>query len=535
MARGRTTALTISLTPEERQTLLAWQRSTTIRAGLLRRARMILLLADGAIDYRHCSQGRDQPALCVQMGAAVFGAGRRGLGGQTGPGGQAAPGSPTGAARHGRGITLVRCMRHGQAAVVLSRRGWPFLLSYVESTNIDQYAVTVSEHLFGWTVIPRHSLTAPRQRRTTASRAGCPFPERTSLCRPAVVSSRVPPSWAAPSCSVCAFDLDQAQSQASIDISQDLLTTYDIPNAAGEYGHSFLVGRNAENRRVGGFQTPEHGLQEGSFTITPAGVTRLFTCGPDVTWTQVQGMNVQGAMAGWCATRTGDTWSVTSFFRSEGGVITRLRFPGATATEARDVNDQETVAGWYRDISGADHGFRWDRRTKRYTSFDVPFNDAVGTRLHTITNAGVIGAEYLTFDHETRGALLRQGRWTAIAAINGAFAFTHLTDDGRVFGHGIDPAGSRHTSFVWQQGVVTRLQWPLLQHHRAFVQRLTPGALLVGRVDTHFPPPPDAPEGTDGETRSHGFVVPLAALLGSTDGPPPAAMAARMARAGACR
>ena len=47
MARGRTTSLTITLTPEERQTLLAWQRSTTIRAGLLRRARMILLLADG--------------------------------------------------------------------------------------------------------------------------------------------------------------------------------------------------------------------------------------------------------------------------------------------------------------------------------------------------------------------------------------------------------------------------------------------------------------------------------------------------------
>ena len=47
MARGRKTALTITLTPEERQTLLAWQRSTTIRSGLLRRARLILLLADG--------------------------------------------------------------------------------------------------------------------------------------------------------------------------------------------------------------------------------------------------------------------------------------------------------------------------------------------------------------------------------------------------------------------------------------------------------------------------------------------------------
>jgi len=47
MARGRKSSLTITLTPKERQTLLAWQRSTTIRIGLLRRARIILLLADG--------------------------------------------------------------------------------------------------------------------------------------------------------------------------------------------------------------------------------------------------------------------------------------------------------------------------------------------------------------------------------------------------------------------------------------------------------------------------------------------------------
>ena len=47
MARGRKTSLKITLTPAERRTLLAWQRTTTIRAGLLRRARMILLLADG--------------------------------------------------------------------------------------------------------------------------------------------------------------------------------------------------------------------------------------------------------------------------------------------------------------------------------------------------------------------------------------------------------------------------------------------------------------------------------------------------------
>jgi Helix-turn-helix domain len=47
MARGRTTSLTIRLTPAQRQTLLAWQRSTTIAAGHARRGRIILLMADG--------------------------------------------------------------------------------------------------------------------------------------------------------------------------------------------------------------------------------------------------------------------------------------------------------------------------------------------------------------------------------------------------------------------------------------------------------------------------------------------------------
>ena len=46
MPRGRKTSLTIHLTAAERQTLMAWQRSTTIPAGRARRGRTILLLAD---------------------------------------------------------------------------------------------------------------------------------------------------------------------------------------------------------------------------------------------------------------------------------------------------------------------------------------------------------------------------------------------------------------------------------------------------------------------------------------------------------
>ena len=47
MARGRKTALMVQLTADERQTLRAWQRSATIPAGVARRSRMIVLLADG--------------------------------------------------------------------------------------------------------------------------------------------------------------------------------------------------------------------------------------------------------------------------------------------------------------------------------------------------------------------------------------------------------------------------------------------------------------------------------------------------------
>ena len=47
MARGRKSSLIILLSTERRAELAAWQRRTTLAAGLARRARMVLLRADG--------------------------------------------------------------------------------------------------------------------------------------------------------------------------------------------------------------------------------------------------------------------------------------------------------------------------------------------------------------------------------------------------------------------------------------------------------------------------------------------------------
>jgi len=47
MARGRKSSLIILLSTERRTELEAWQRRTTLAAGLARRARMVLLRAEG--------------------------------------------------------------------------------------------------------------------------------------------------------------------------------------------------------------------------------------------------------------------------------------------------------------------------------------------------------------------------------------------------------------------------------------------------------------------------------------------------------
>ena len=47
MPQGRHTSLTVTLSPEERHTLETWHRATTIPVGRARRARILLLLAEG--------------------------------------------------------------------------------------------------------------------------------------------------------------------------------------------------------------------------------------------------------------------------------------------------------------------------------------------------------------------------------------------------------------------------------------------------------------------------------------------------------
>ena len=102
MARGRKSSIRIVLSPNERATLEHWQRSTTMAAGLVRRGRIILRLADG---YSHSQVARMVPVqrTVVRKWARRFLARRleglsdapgRGAKGVFSPGGRDARGAP---------------------------------------------------------------------------------------------------------------------------------------------------------------------------------------------------------------------------------------------------------------------------------------------------------------------------------------------------------------------------------------------------------------------------------------------------------
>src|SRR5262247_2509305 len=96
MARGRKSSLVVLFTPEKRSDLEALQRRTTVAAGLARRARMVLLRADGASLADVARWVGVAPRVAAQWLTRYRPQGRRGLGEK------ARPGRPPGFSPRGR-------------------------------------------------------------------------------------------------------------------------------------------------------------------------------------------------------------------------------------------------------------------------------------------------------------------------------------------------------------------------------------------------------------------------------------------------
>src|SRR6266542_1261651 len=109
MARGRKSSWRIVLSPEERQTLDRWQQSTTRAAGLVRRGKIILLVAAGH-SPSHVAQAVGVQRTVVRQWARRFLAQR--LDGLADAPGRGAKGGFSPRSRDPRGAAGLRAPRH---------------------------------------------------------------------------------------------------------------------------------------------------------------------------------------------------------------------------------------------------------------------------------------------------------------------------------------------------------------------------------------------------------------------------------------
>jgi hypothetical protein len=170
-----------------------------------------------------------------------------------------------------------------------------------------------------------------------------------------------------------------------------------------------LLGVNNANVAVG-FYTDAKGNPHGyAYSITrhwfhsvivPGGVSDTAT-----------GINSAGAISGFY---TGPGGVTRAFMKGPGGRITRLMFPGASATEAFGINDSGEVVGTYMTGSGDNaksFGFTWTRRAG-FRSITAPGGRG-RTTINGVNDAGDLVGFFTGPAGRTNGLLWAAGHFMA--------------------------------------------------------------------------------------------------------------------------
>jgi hypothetical protein len=111
-----------------------------------------------------------------------------------------------------------------------------------------------------------------------------------------------------------------------------------------------------------------------------------------------QRINNLGDVVGTCLH---DIFFESGYVRWRTGVIERIDFPGAIATQPAGIAEDGTIAGTYYTAGDVGHGFVRSP-SGVYTSFDVPGADAATTRVDRIDAQGNITGHYFSGDFLNR-------------------------------------------------------------------------------------------------------------------------------------
>jgi hypothetical protein len=127
---------------------------------------------------------------------------------------------------------------------------------------------------------------------------------------------------------------------------------------------------------------------------------------PGSIFTWPNGLNNTGTVVGYYRDQSG---AAHGFARNGSGYFT-IDYPGAVATLLTDINDGGTIVGYYYDTDGFPHGF--SLRNGNFARLDFP--GSTDTIPEKINSTGDIVGEYDATQPVTHGFLLHNGQYHAV-------------------------------------------------------------------------------------------------------------------------
>jgi len=174
---------------------------------------------------------------------------------------------------------------------------------------------------------------------------------------------------------------------------------------------------------------------------------------PGATETDANDINTKGTIVGFYT----DSAGIMHGWAQVNGSIKKLNYPKAADTLAYGINDSNEIVGWYIDTAGIYHGFTFSKG--KYASIDPPGSEY--TNAWGVNNSGEVVGTYIGSDGIYHGFTLTGSTYTSYDAPNGATLteFTGINTAAQMTGIYIDSAGVQH-GFTLSAGKFSSVNYP---------------------------------------------------------------------------
>jgi len=172
---------------------------------------------------------------------------------------------------------------------------------------------------------------------------------------------------------------------------------------------------------------------------------------PGTTETVLQHLNASGDIVGFYF----DSLGLPHGFLLQGGSFSTFDFPGAVDTASEGINDSIEITGAYDDSSQVTHGFL---RQPDGSVVTIAPPDTGYTEANDINNSGTIAGYYIV--NSAQGFQFSNGNYSTIDVPGATKTYVSgINNLGDICGSYVDASGVNH-GFAMSNGIVTTLDFP---------------------------------------------------------------------------